>query len=274
MKPILSDLTTLDGETLVFYGDVLDLLLKHDAPFLVGGAFALNCYAGVTRDTKDLDLFVRPRHCESVLDVLARAGYHTELTFPHWLGKAYAGERVIDVIFSSGNGHCEVDDDWFRHAVEATALGRPVKLCPPEEMIWVKTYVMERERFDGADINHLIRACGPTLNWQRLLSRFGPHWRLLLAHLTLFGFVYPGERTIIPADIVDILLDRLKAEQRTAPTDRRVCQGTLLSRAQYLPDIQEWGYQDARLPPYGKMSPEHLEIWTGAIGVDNPSLEH
>jgi hypothetical protein len=273
MKPILSDLTTLDGATLVFYGDVLDLLLKHHAPFLVGGAFALNCYAGVTRDTKDLDLFVRPRDCQAVLDVLARAGYRTELTFPHWLGKAYAGERVIDVIFSSGNGHCEVDDYWFSHSVEATALGRPVMLCPPEEMIWVKTYVMERERFDGADVNHLIRACGRTLNWQRLLVLFGPHWRLLLAHLTMFGFVYPAERAIIPMDVIDILLDRLREEQTTAPAERLVCQGTLLSRAQYLPDIQDWGYQDARLPPHGQMSREHLDIWTGAIGVDNPSLE-
>jgi hypothetical protein len=107
---------------------VLDILVKHNVPFLVGGAFALNCYAGIARDTKDLDLFVRKRDCEAVLELLARLRYHTELTFPHSLGKAYSGDRIIDFIFNSGNGQCGVDDDWFRYAVEATALGRPPEI--------------------------------------------------------------------------------------------------------------------------------------------------
>ena len=34
-----------------------------------------------------------------------------------------------------------------------------------------------------------------------------------------------------------------------------VCQGTLLSREQYLIDIDRWGYADARLEPRGPMSP-------------------
>ena len=53
---------------------------------------------------------------------------------------------------------------------------------------------MERERYDGADIAHLLRARADQLAWRRLLRRFGPHWRVLLGHLVLFGFVYPGER--------------------------------------------------------------------------------
>ena len=79
---------------------------------------------------------------------------------------------------------------------------------------------------------------------------------------------------MIPVDVLEVLVNRMREEQTTGPADTHVCQGTLLSRAQYLPDIQEWGYQDARLPPHGTMSREHLDIWTGAIGVDNPSLEH
>jgi hypothetical protein len=269
----LRDLTALDGETLVFYGDVLDILLKHEVPFLVGGAFALNCYADITRDTKDLDLFVRPGDCGPVLRLLERSGYRTELTFPHWLGKAYHGDRIIDIIFNSGNGQCEVDDDWFRFAVEATALGRPVKLCAVEEMIWTKSFVMQRERFDGADINHLIRSRGASLDWQRLLARYGEHWRLLLAHLVLFGYVYPRELAIVPGSVMRTLGERLQRERASEQARSKVCRGTLLSRAQYLTDVREWGYQDARLPPHGKMNPQHLAVWTDCIGVDNPSLE-
>jgi hypothetical protein len=44
-----------------------------------------------------------------------------------------------------------------------------------------------------------------------------------------------------------------------------VCQGTLLSRAQYLVDIDEWGYEDARAAPRGSMTDEQIEVWTAAI---------
>jgi hypothetical protein len=96
-------------------------------------------------------------HC---LDALARAGYETELTFPHWLGKATFEGDMLDLIFRAGNGLCEVDDSWFERARDDQVVGIPVKLCAPEEMIWMKAYIMERERFFGrltyaADISWL-----------------------------------------------------------------------------------------------------------------------
>jgi hypothetical protein len=44
-----------------------------------------------------------------------------------------------------------------------------------------------------------------------------------------------------------------------------VCQGTLVSRAQYVLDIGQYGYADARLAPRGRMSPEDAIFWTWAI---------
>ena len=129
------------------------------------------------------------------------------MAFSHWLGKAFSGDDFVDVIFSSGNGLCTVDDEWFANAALMEAGG--VLLCPAEELIWQKAFIMERERFDGADVNHLLRACGPQLDWDRLLRRFGPHWQLLLVHLLLFGFVYPAERQRVPARVVEALLQRL-----------------------------------------------------------------
>jgi len=55
-----------------------------------------------------------------VLDVLTRCGFKTEIAFDHWLAKAHHGEKFIDVIYSSGNGIAEVDDEWFAHAVDET----------------------------------------------------------------------------------------------------------------------------------------------------------
>lgn len=67
-----------------------------------------------------------------------------------------------------------------------------------------------------------------------LLARFDRHWRVLLSRLVLFGFIYPAERARVPAAIMRELLRRLDAElEAPAPRDHR-CQGTILSREQYL----------------------------------------
>src|SRR3954453_13230706 len=87
-------------------------------PFLIGGAYMVEVCGGVSRSTKDFDLYIRPNHVEGALRALARAGYKTELTFPHWLAKATYEEEILDLIFRAGNGLCEVDDSWFDRALD------------------------------------------------------------------------------------------------------------------------------------------------------------
>jgi hypothetical protein len=248
-----------------FYLHVLRALRKADAPFLVGGAYALRQYVGIDRDTKDFDIFVRREDYDRVMAVLKSTGCSTELTYPHWLGKARCENALVDVIFSSGNGISLVDDDWFHYATAAHVLDVPVKLCPPEETIWSKAFINERERYDGADIMHMLLACAATLDWDRLLTRFGAHWRVLLSHLCLFGFVYPSERARIPQWVMTALLGRMEEESRTPPPRERICQGTLISREQYLPDIEQWGFLDGRLVSPNAMTEAEIAQWTEAI---------
>lgn len=252
----------------------LESLNAADVEYLLGGAYALQAHLGVLlRAVKDLDLFCRPRDVERALAALADAGFATELTFPHWLAKAVAGSEFIDVIFSSGNGVVTVDDGWFAHAEPSEVLGVPVLLCPAEEGIWARAFVMERERYDGADVAHLLRCRAATLDWRRLLDRFGPHWRVLYAHLVLFGFIYPAERDRVPRWVMDELAGRLAAEVATPAPQEHVCQGTLLSRAQFLIDVGRWGYEDARLQPRGNLSATDTEIWTQAIDRDVAAID-
>ena len=258
-------LAGLEPDTALFYRDVLQTLTRAEVPFLVGGAYALAVYTGIERHTKDLDVFVRPPDCERTLKRLRETlGLHTELTFPHWLAKAFHTGDFIDIIFSSGNGLATVDDEWFAHAVPAEVVGEPVRLCPVEETLWAKCFIMERERYDGADVAHLLRSCGRRLDWPRLLRRFGPHWRVLLSHIVLFGFIYPDERDKIPRVVMDGFLDRLRTD---APQPRKppICNGPLISREQYLIDTEKWGYQDPRLLPAGTMTEEQVIQWTDAI---------
>jgi hypothetical protein len=255
----------LDPETVEFYCQAIRLLSEARLPFLVGGAYALERYTGIARHTKDFDIFTRPSDFEQVLQAFANAGFETDITFPHWLGKAFQGTDFVDVIFGSGNGIAVVDDAWFEHAVKAKVLGMPVQLAPPEEMIWQKAFIMERERFDGADVAHILRSRAERIDWSRLLDRFDGHWRVLLSHLGLFGFIYPTERAKIPRWVMDELLARLQNEMQQPPISDRVCLGTLLSRAQYLIDLVRWGYEDARIQPRGRMTRREVAHWTAAI---------
>jgi hypothetical protein len=250
--------------TLRFYRRVLRELNTAGIDVLVGGGYALERYLGIGRDVKDLDIFVRADDVSRALEfVRARLGCRAEIIFPHWLAKIQAGDDHVDVIFSAGNGVCAVDDEWFAHAVPSRILGVSVALCPPEEMIWSKAFVMERERYDGADIAHLLHASAERLDWERLVRRFGTHWRVLFAHLVLFGYIYPSERRRIPETVMQRYAERLRQEMTVAPS-RKVCRGTLTSRAQYLVDVECWGYEDARIVPHGSMTDEEAFIWTAA----------
>jgi Nucleotidyl transferase of unknown function (DUF2204) len=235
-----------------------------EVPFLIGGAYMVEVCGGVSRSTKDFDLYVRPNHVNAALRALACAGYETELTFPHWLAKAKYGEDIVDLIFRAGNGLCEVDDSWFDRARDDELLGVPVKLSAPEEMIWMKAYIMERERFDGADIAHILLCCAAEIDWAHLVRRFGPDWRVLLSHLILFGYIYPSERARIPATIMEDLITRLQSEASTAGSEK-LCRGTLVSRQQYLVDVQKWGFRDARLEERVQMNEKDIADWTDAI---------
>ncbi|MDP9312533.1 MAG: nucleotidyltransferase family protein [Chloroflexota bacterium] len=255
----------LDPQTRAFYCRVLTILNAAQLPYLVGGAYAFERYTGIARHTKDLDLFVRQADYDRVMAALEAEGYRTELTFSHWLGKAYAEDAFIDVIFRSGNGVSEVNDGWFEHAVDAEVLGIPAKLCAVEDILWTKIFIMERERYDGADVAHLLRACAEGMDWRYLVQEVEPHYRVLLSHLILFGFIYPGERNKIPANVMRYLLGRVQRELGQPAHSIKLCQGSILSREQYLIDLHEWGYEDARSEPRGNMSPEEIEEWTRAI---------
>jgi hypothetical protein len=244
---------------------MLRALMDSGLPFLVGGAYGFYALTGIARFTKDFDVFVHPGDRDSILRALADRGYRVEVAFPHWLAKASDGDVVLDIIWGAGNGVAAIDDGWFAHAVPGEALGLSVGLCPAEETIWSKAFIMERERFDGADVAHILQARAERLDWRRLLERFGPHWRVLLAHLVMFGFIYPAERARIPAWVLRSLQARLDEELERPPPTEPLCQGTLLSREQYLVDVECLGYKDAREAPRGAMTPEEIARWTAAI---------
>ncbi len=251
------------------YREQLLTLLDSSIPFLVGGAYALDLYAGISRDTKDFDIFVLPADMPRVLDVFADAGYRTLVAAPHWLAKVFSNHGVMDIIFNSGNGLCKVDSQWFEYARPCVLFDLELKLCPPEETLWQKAFIMERDRFDGADMAHLLLGCGSNLDWPRLLARFGDHWPVLLSHLILFRYIFPHERSAVPASLYAALLDRARSEPDIDPAEPPWCRGTLLSSLQYAVDIDQRGYRDARLPTIGRLTPHEIASWEAWLAEED-----
>lgn len=256
----------VDPHVADFYRQTLRALNGAGIPFLVGGAFAHACHTGIRRSTKDLDLFIHRADYERIAQLMQQHGRLTEMSYPHWLAKVHDGPEFIDLIFNSGNGLMPVDERWFRGNRRAEILGVPVLVANVEDCLLSKAFIMERERFDGGDIAHLLQANAERLDWSGLLERFGPHWRVLLAHLALFGYIYPRERQRIPDWVLDRLMARLAEEMREPPaSSENVCAGTFLSREQYRHDVEQRGYMDGRLTPASTMTAEDVAAWTEAI---------
>ena len=260
--PSPSDL--LDAPTREFYLLALDVLDASGVPYCVAGAYALAAHAGIIRHTKDLDVFLRREDLPRATAALADADLRIEHTHPHWLAKAFAPpptDAFLDLIFRAASGIWEVDTEWVSHARPGLVIGRSAPLMPPEELIWSKAMVMERHRFDGADIAHVLHARGRELNWDRLLRRAAGHDGVLLGHLAFYRYIYPCDADNVPIEVMEELLRRVK--DHTAPREQ-VCRGTLVSWEQYLPDINDRGLIDGRLKPWGKLTPDEVARWTAA----------
>jgi hypothetical protein len=227
-----------------FYQEALKILKESGSDFMLGGAFALFKYTGIYRDTKDLDIFCKSSEYPKILKCFADKGFRTELTDVRWLAKIFKGEYFIDIIFDTVNNICTVDDSWYVHATVDEFAGVNVSFIPAEELVWCKLYVQNRERFDGADINHILLKWGRQLNWKRLLYRMERHWHLLLAQLLIFQFVYPADyHEIIPKWLFDELMARAMEQYDLPPALEKVCRGPIIDQTQYGVDIKEWNYK-------------------------------
>ena len=228
------------------YKRALEALNAAAVPFVVAGAYAIYEHTGIYRKTKDLDLFFEPSSVVTAARALREAGFVTRLEDPHWLAKATAGDVFVDLIFGMGNGLALIDSAWIRHSRSGIIAAIPVRIAPAEELIWHRLFIHERHRHDMSDILHLILCLGDTFDWERLVTRVGDHWPLLLAQLLTFSYVYPGYRTNVPVWVYEQLLDRARAQNNGTFEDVDFTRGPMISRFSFTIDVREWGFADPR----------------------------
>ena len=115
-----------------------------------------------------------------------------------------------------------------------------LKVLAAEELIASKLFVTRRERFDGADVVHVIHGTGGKLDWNRILHLIGEHWMMLLWALVLYQYVYPAHSEFVPHTLWNELLSRLR-DELDHPDPHAVFRGSLIDENMFAIDSKEWG---------------------------------
>ncbi|MGA8730336.1 MAG: nucleotidyltransferase [Terracidiphilus sp.] len=225
------------------YEGVLQALQEARVPFAVSGGFAFHHHTGIWRATKDLDLVLTPDAVPAAFKVLQCRGFETWIEDPVWLAKARHLGYFVDLITGVGNATLTVEESWIERAIPDRMLGIRCKVLRAEEMIASKLFVTRRERFDGADIAHLVKACSQQLDWDRLLSLAGTHRDILYWHLVLFATIYPSQVGLVPADVWRSLTEDFK-RRISHPDPDEPFRGSLIDPKMFAIDVDEWGQRD------------------------------
>lgn len=225
------------------YRGVLLSLREHDLPYAVSGAFALQQHTGIWRVTKDLDLFLTSETVPKALCLLRKKGFRCEICDPVWLAKAHHGDFFVDLITGMSNAVVVVDDSWIARSTPTVVFGVETRVLAAEELIASKLFVTRRERFDGADIAHVIFGTRGNLDWDRIFYIIGEHWEILLWALILFRYVYPAQTDYVPARVWNNLLTRFTAELQNH-NDQAPFRGSLIDDKMFAIDVNEWGFAD------------------------------
>jgi hypothetical protein len=229
------------------YQEALRLLETSGIDYAVGAAFARHIYTSIWRNTKDLDVFLKPQDLRTALDVFEQAGFQIEIKDRSWLAKAWKKDQFIDLIFGTGHGQLPIDDRSFAGVKWEKVLGVETNLIPIEEMAASAMFIAGRNRFDGGEVVHLIRSTKGKLDWARILERLAANRQLLLWHLVLFDYIYPGHAAYLPQELMAELFEEMRGRwQSEKRKNSRAFRGTILDPYSYTVDVKDWGYEDRR----------------------------
>lgn len=237
------------------YRQALEAVNTAGIRYVVSGLYAVHAYTGVYRDTKDLDLLLTPDMVVPAAEALKSAGFEMDLKEEHWIAQGFRDGAQVDLIFGMANGVAFIDDAWYEHSRPAILAATQVRVAPAEDLIWHRLFIGERHRFDMADVSHLFLHRGPELDWERLLERAKPTWRLFASQVHFFDFIYPAHRHRIPSWVREQIRqwdmeDPSEGAQGSADgaePEAPLTRGTMLSRYSFAIDVNEWGFRDERL---------------------------
>lgn len=226
------------------YHTAIHALEAARIPFLLGGGFALAAYTGRWRDTKDIDFYIRPADRPRAVAAMSSAGfadYHSRLPYDrNWIYRSVWSNVIVDLIWAMANQRAQVDRLWFQRAGTIVIRNQKLKVVPPEELLWCKLYILQRDHCDWTDAFNLLYSIKGALDWAYLLRRLEDDRMLLEALLTVYSWACPEAAGQIP----QTLLRQLRGSVSSHGIEPRHNRLRLL-------DSRNWFA--ALLPPGGKL---------------------
>jgi hypothetical protein len=189
------------------YEKVIHAARDRNLSFVLGGGLAFSHYANRWRNTKDLDLYVAPDQRLALIDAVKSTGltdyFDVQPYDREWIFRSHNSHGIIvDIIWQMANYRAQVDNDWLTRGDLVHIRGTPLRLLPPEELMWAKLYILQRDRCDWGDLLNILYNRANTLDWPHFLKRVGEDKPVLAALLEVFSWACPEKAwELIPADV-------------------------------------------------------------------------
>lgn len=187
---------------------------------------ALATYTDHWRTTKDVDIIVLESDRQTVIAALREAGFEDyferEAYDRSWIFRGYREGVIFDVIWDLPNHRVQIDHAWFVRGRPLRLRGKNYHVVPPEELVRVKLYVMQRGRCDWVDVLNVLASTTSEIDWLWLVERMGRDLPLLHAVLAIFNWMCAGRARELPSWLRQrFALPAIEADDVAAMEERR-----------------------------------------------------
>jgi hypothetical protein len=197
-----SEFWYFDPQKWPVYRQVIEKAQMRGIPFCMGGGFAQMTYTGWPRKARDIDLFLLAPYRDEMIQITRDAGlhdYYDEKPYDRtWIYRSVKNGIIVDLIWAMANKRAEVDRAWTERGPEIKVDGVRFRLIPAEELLWIKLYIVQRDRSDWPDALNLLYSRGPDLDWRHILMRLGADRPLLSGLLAAFSWLCPDRARDLP----------------------------------------------------------------------------
>src|SRR5918994_6187044 len=144
------------------------VLRDEEVPYMLGGGLAAWARGGPPTE-HDIDFFIREEDSERALGALEAAGMSPERPPEGWLFKAWAGDKLVDLIFHPSGG--PIDDGYFERAEELEVAAQTMPVASLADVLTTKLMALNEQQPDLASVLELARSLREQIDWAHVRTR-------------------------------------------------------------------------------------------------------
>ncbi|NUT56832.1 MAG: hypothetical protein HOQ03_12725 [Thermoleophilia bacterium] len=167
-------------------------LRDAEIPYMLGGGLAAWARGGPPTE-HDVDFFVLPADAERALDALVAEGMQAERPPEGWLVKAWAGEILVDLIYSPAGG--DVDRGFFERSELMEVAAQRLPVASLGDVLATKLLALNEQEPDPASVLEMARSLREQIDWDFVRARTteSPFARAFFTLIEELGIVEPVE---------------------------------------------------------------------------------